>query len=358
MASNRTYLFPLPEVSAPVGGVNVLLQIIDVLRGAGYDAAPLYASQGYAYDFWPTQGSAYYDPVLSSLTNPFERRLTRLKNKISGLTARFGQGANVLRKPAADDVLIAPEYCLTEVARVYPQNPIVLAVQNGFGLLLARHWDEDGDAHGRVAAAFSISDACEKALRHVFDGPAERITLPVGHDGLAVDTPKKRQIAFMPRKRAEEAGFVTAALRAMPELDGWEIVEIDGMTPEQVADILRDTLIFLSFSEQEGFGLPPAEAMLAGCVVVGYAGIGGEEFFSDETAIQIADSDFPAMIEAARATVVEYDRDPSRLDTLRRKASDFIGRTYTKENFEDSVLRTWKAIEARLPGPQTAKALA
>jgi len=350
MTSNRTFLFPLPEVSAPVGGVNVLLQIVEVLRRAGRDAAPLFASPGYAYGFWPQSGPGFYDPALAALANPFEGRLTRLKRKFSGLSAGR-KGANTRRRPGKDDVIVAPEYALTEIARAYPEHAIVLAAQDAQGLALARHWDAAGTAFGRVVAAFATSRASAAALRHVFDGAAERITLPVGQEGLDYTETKKRQIAFMPRKRREEAAFVVAALRAMPELDGWEIVEMAGLRPERLVEVFRESLIFLSFSQREGFGLPPAEAMKAGCIVVGYAGVGGEEYFSDATGIKVADSDFPALIEAARATVAEYDRDPSRLDALRRRAADFIARTYSMDRFEDSVLRAWKGIEARLALP-------
>jgi glycosyltransferase involved in cell wall biosynthesis len=37
--------------------------------------------------------------------------------------------------------------------------------------------------------------------------------------------------------------------------------------------------VFLSLSDRDGFGLPPAEAMACGCYVVGYSGGGGREFF-------------------------------------------------------------------------------
>ncbi len=354
MSSNgHTFLFALPEVTEPVGGVNVLLQIVDVLRGAGHDAAPLYASPGYGYGFWPSNGAAFYDPALSSLGNPFERRVNRLKRKITGLAGRFGRGGNRLRRPAPGDVIVAPEFCLTEIARIYPDNAIVLAAQGQHGLALARRWDETGTAFGKVVAAFATSRACAAALRYVHDGSSERITLPVAQPGLDYAEAKKRQIAFMPRKQPEEAEFVVGALRALPELEGWEIVAIDGMTPERVAEVLRASLVFLSFSQGEGFGLPPAEAMKAGCIVVGYAGVGGEEYFSEDTGIKVPDSDFPALIEATRATVAEYDRDPSRLNALRRKASKFIGQTYSRDAFEQSVLRAWKGIEARL-GDQVA----
>jgi len=350
MTRTRTYLFALPEATSPVGGVNVLLQIIAVLRGAGLDAAPLYASAAYSYDFWPDRSPGFYDPALSSLANPFERRLTRLGRTFSRWSGRFGRGINRLRRPRPDDVIVTPEFGLTEIARLYPANPIVLAAQDAQGLALARHWDRDGAAFGRVAAAFATSQASAAALGHVFGGPTERITLQVVRPGLDHAPKKKRQIAFMPRKRREEAGFVVAALRAMPELAGWDIVEMSGLSSERLVEVFRASLIFLSFSQREGFGLPPAEAMKAGCIVVGYTGVGGAEYFTDATGIRVPDSDFPALIEAVRTTVAEYERDPARLDTLRRTASDFISRRYSREAFEQSVLRAWQGIEGRLTG--------
>ncbi|GAB4303319.1 MAG: hypothetical protein Kow0058_17370 [Roseovarius sp.] len=353
MTRARRYLFPLPEVGAPVGGVNVLLQIVTVLRAAGREALPVYASPGHVYEFWPHDGPAGYDPALAALANPFERRLTRLRRRLAAWPARavrVGKGGNQLCRPGPDDAIVAPEYCLTEIARLYPHNPIVLAAQDAHGLALARHWDRDGAAFGRVAAAFATSQASAAALGHVFGGPAERITLPVARPGLEFAPHKRRQIAYMPRKRPEEAGFVVAALRAMPELAGWEFVEMRGMSSERLVAAFRDAALFISFSQREGFGLPPAEAMKAGCIVVGYAGVGGSEYLTPETGIPVPDSDFAALIEAVRATALEYDRAPARLDALRRAAAERIAERYSPERFRDSVLAAWTAIEARLAG--------
>ena len=36
---------------------------------------------------------------------------------------------------------------------------------------------------------------------------------------------------------------------------------IENKTEKEVADIMKESAVFLSFNHKEGFGLPPAEAM-------------------------------------------------------------------------------------------------
>ena len=51
---------------------------------------------------------------------------------------------------------------------------------------------------------------------------------------------------------------------------------------------MRLATIFLTFSNQEGFGLPPVEAMACGCLVVGYHGHGGKEFLKPEWSFRLS----------------------------------------------------------------------
>ena len=88
----------------------------------------------------------------------------------------------------------------------------------------------------------------------------------------------------------------------------------------------------------------PAEAMACGCIVIGYSGNGGEEYFKDEFSFKINAGDLITYAKILEQIVNEYADNPERLDQLRKCASDFILTNYTKENTEASLMRAWLEI--------------
>ena len=77
-------------------------------------------------------------------------------------------------------------------------------------------------------------------------------------------------MAFMPRKNAADVVQVLNLLKFRGALRGFELAPIHGQPERQVAAVLGEALVFLSFGHPEGCPLPPLEAMACGCVVVGY----------------------------------------------------------------------------------------
>lgn len=345
MAETKTYYFVLPEVSRPVGGVNVALQVVDCLRSDGVDVRVLHATAGYRYGYFDLQVPVHHDPRLRRVLRP----RGNWRARISALLAVPSR--SVSRTPPAKvrdvDVLVLPEYHYPELAAQYPNNAYVLAVQDVFGF--ARAYIRDHRAGTRMLeraeAIFVTSEASAAAVRAVTGSDCERLRLAVGRPGLDFEERKARKIAFMPRKRPEEVAFVVAALQKRPELRGYEFVEIDRMPEPEMVRSLRESLIFLSFSKQEGFGLPPAEAMRAGCLTIGYTGVGGTEYFTSETGIVVSDSDVVGLVEATAAVAEEYDRDPARLDALRRHASNFIRSTYSEARFRETTLQVFRNLD-------------
>lgn len=76
-------------------------------------------------------------------------------------------------------------------------------------------------------------------------------------------------------------------LKIRDALKGWELTPIYEKPHKEVARILREASIFLSFGTQEGFYLPAAEAMACGCILIGYNGLAGREL-SNGNVLQFA----------------------------------------------------------------------
>jgi hypothetical protein len=142
---------------------------------------------------------------------------------------------------------------------------------------------------------------------------------------------KQRRVVYMPRKRPDDAAAVLAQLRFRGALNGWDIVAIDGRSEAETAELLRTARLFLSFSYREGFGLPPLEALASGCIVVGYHGSGGREYFHPPFATAVEDGDIAAFVGAVEATIRNIDNDPQSADSLAAAASRFALERYPPE---------------------------
>ena len=72
---------------------------------------------------------------------------------------------------------------------------------------------------------------------------------------------------------------------------------------------------FLSFSEFEGCPLPPVEAALSGCQVIGYTGEGAKEYWDAEIFTEIYSGDIKAFVKAVLNKIDEIDSSPSDIHT-------------------------------------------
>ncbi|MBU1002427.1 MAG: glycosyltransferase family 1 protein [Proteobacteria bacterium] len=89
-------------------------------------------------------------------------------------------------------------------------------------------------------------------------------------------------VAFMPRKNKALAAQVRAMFEAraarLPGAPAVEWLPIEGLDQDGVAAALGRAHIFLAMGYPEGCPLPPLEAMACGCLVVGFAGLGGFDY--------------------------------------------------------------------------------
>jgi len=151
-------------------------------------------------------------------------------------------------------------------------------------------------------------------------------------------------VACMPRKGPHNIRLVQGLLAAAGHVHGEDLswLEIDGLSKDQVAARLRDAHVYVSTSMYEGLGLPPLEAMAAGCLVVGFAGGGGLDYATADNGIWVPDEDAWALADALERTLASLD-DPAAAAALeaKRRAGHATARNYTRARFEHDLLAFW-----------------
>jgi len=252
----------------------------------------------------------------------------------------IGQG---FFSPEADHLYVLPEdqpHILADFAK-FPQRKVIYS-QNHF--YAARSFGKVRDF-----SDFGVTDILCSSRTIYEHSRVRHPALRAWVVPCAIDTsvfrplvPKKKVIAFLPRKRSVEAIFLQDMFRfSYPQYRDWEWLEISNVDEAETARRMGLASVFLSLSRMEGFGLAPLEAMAAGCVVAGFTGLGGREYATSENGFWVQEDDFPACVEAlAKAVRLSDD---SGLGAYRKAC----GRTlalYSPETFLDGVKKAWSSI--------------
>lgn len=152
---------------------------------------------------------------------------------------------------------------------------------------------------------------------------------------------KRRQIAYMPRKRPAEIALLQALFRGLyPEHAEVPWVEIHDMTRPQVAKVLAESLVFASLSKDEGLGLPPLEAMTAGCLVCGYDGAGGTEYATPENGFWVADGHAEGFAHALHQALTLG----AGAIAVRVQAGQATAAAFNEARFQSELGRAWETL--------------
>jgi Glycosyl transferases group 1 len=313
-----TVYFCTPDYNVPSGGIRVAYRHVDLLNAAGIPAAILHRRE----DFRCTW---------------FENR-TRV---LSSARASIGP----------DDLVVVSELGVSLRERLPPGFRFVVFNQNPH---LTWRRVPEAVVHGYanspdLAAILTVSSYSAEMLRLVAPS-ANVLRLHNSIDPrLFFDdpAPRRRTIAYMPRRGRDEARQVLGILRGAGALAGWEVMPIDGVSEREVGERLRSALIFLSFAYHEGFGLPAAEAMACGAYVVGFHGFGGREFFQPQFSSPVEAGDVVGFARTVEQVVQREALQPGWCEARGAAAASFIAAEYSPGRERQDVVGTYASLMDR-----------
>jgi len=310
-----------PDQAAPRGGVRMLYRHVDLLNGCGHDAAVLHTQSGFRCEWF------------------------------ANTTSTTSAGKAIL---GPDDILVVPEFYAVGFD-LLPREPRKIIFNQG-AYHTFDHIRFAGTQPGwpysaveNLVTMLTVSQDSEALLRFTFPAiPVHRARAVIdGRVFHPAEKPAARRLAYIPRRRPEEREQLMHILRSRGLLAGWELLPIEGYTEAQTAELMRGSAIFMSFSDREGFGLPPVEAMASGCYVVGYTGLGGRDYFDPAYSAPVLEGDLLAYAMAIEEAIRTYDRDPETLAKAGRLASETVLGRYTEAGLRQDLLDLYEPLLRR-----------
>jgi glycosyltransferase involved in cell wall biosynthesis len=330
-----------PDSNSAVGGIKVIYQHVIILRELGFEANVLHGKAGFKCTWFEHNAPIKYFDTTKIEPNDyvvipeifFHLRVNpdiSLKNKIRKFIGK------------KEDYYAARKIWITKCKKV-------IFNQNAFHTFLDLELDFDFKKLGELIvldAILCISEQNKKYLEYCFKNTQiNRVKWSLDFSKFNFDPSKKKKIiSYMPRKNSLHSKQVISILKARSFIDNFEIQAIDGLNETQVAEKLAESWIFLSFGYPEGLPLPPAEAMASGCIVVGYDGGGGEEYFKPEFSYKIAFGEIINFCEKVEEICKHFDSNFQQILEKAHSASDFIKQNYSSEIETKYLSNAWQKI--------------
>ncbi len=345
--------FVCPDEVKPAGGIKQIYRQVEVLNNYNFKAYVLHGEKPFKVSWFDSKVPVLWDNRVNQINKPLRDNLKKeFKEKVKNLNKfilKFFKRKQSKIEFLKDDIIVLPEFYGKHLDNLFPNQLVVLYNQNCYysfrGYGYSKVNKESIYNQERLKA---IIVASENALNYlglfIHNKSLFRVKYGIDNQIFSFSESKKKQIAFMPRKLREDSEQILNILYQNNSLLGWTIKPIDGLNEKEVSKLLKESAVFLSFNYREGFGMPPAEAMACGCIVVGYAGQGGKEVLHPDFSYPIDDRDIISFVNTLLKVIKDYNKDKKPFFEKGKKASEFILSNYSMYIEEQTIINTWKNI--------------
>jgi hypothetical protein len=283
----------------PVGGIKVIFQAVGGLRRAGVDACILSEK---SIPSWLQDNALAADAVILDANQPQRIDLTDLYVA----TDSFGAHRRELLLSRGKRAVI------------FFQNHTALRANTEI------NWAEFVETPCIAVSHFTaraLAEAGFKDVTVISPGIDPAVFKPARH--------KVHQLCFMSRKWPQ---ITTALQRQFGQKV--RLVEIDGQPEAKVAEIMATSTIFVGLGRNEGLGLPPLEAMAAGCLLCGFAAEGTLDYARPENGFWAKEGDIEGCMAAVSSAMQTVSNDKTRYQSMLnaglKTAQDYALTAFTK----------------------------
>ncbi|MGJ1412123.1 glycosyltransferase [Sphingobacterium thalpophilum] len=347
MKTKFTIYFICPTNKFATGGVKQMYRQVEILNDNGFNAQILHKWYGRKEKWLDSAPPISYSPYIFKKIK--YHSTPKKLNIFRSIVLFFFK----LISPKIKDnsILVFPEFYGLNSYQIAPNIPRVIFNQNCYYTFdHSRTFELKNNTYTnkRTLGIITVSEDSKKYLKSVFpDSSIHKLRLGINNKLFFYTGEKRRQICFMPRKLSDDVSQVVNILKLKGIDDSWELVPIENKTEKEVAQIMQESAIFLSFNHREGFGLPPVEAMACGCIVIGYKGRGGIEYFKPEFSYSIEEGDILGYVNKILYVTDLFNSQPNFIKNQGKLASDYVLANYSLANEINDVKAAWANISKK-----------
>jgi hypothetical protein len=302
------YIFSQGANNKPSGGVKVLFDIVKTLNDHKMESSLL------------INGGEYSPQWFSENNIPIE---------------------SDIYKVTENDVVVFHEEALWAFERIKLSNCKHIILNQGAHWSLTNYlgYERTKQIYENSLGVIANSDYTMKLVRRLFGHNFLLKRFHIGIEPYFTPGNKQNVITYMPRRNSETAECIVQYVQGKHKQ--WTCLALDNMSHEHVANALASSKLFLSFGGPEGFGMPPLEAMLSGCHVVGFDGFGGEEYFKPPLFIPVPFMDLMAFLSAVDFKIQQLGNNNQLHYGL---TQHYLKDLYSKKTFTQEIITIFKEL--------------